>query len=158
MKLILALILFATPLAAQPAPGQVLIERLRRMTPAERQRALDRMPPDRRERLERRLNSLDRIQPDARETLRHDFESFQKLSPEEKAEFRLTLRTIAELPADRRRIVRAAIQNLRKRPPHLQQRLLESRNFTERFSEGERKLIRISLRYLEPVEVPAPTR
>lgn len=152
MKLLLPLILFAATLAAQPAPGKVLIERLRRMTPAERQRALDRMSPERREALERRLNSLDRIQPGVRDSLQHDFESFQKLSPQEKSEFRRTLRDISELPAERRRIVRAAIHHLRKRPPLLHERILNSRNFTERFSEDERKLIRESLRYLEPLE------
>lgn len=156
MKPLLLLITFTLGLWAQPGPGEAIIDRLRRMTPAERQRALNRMPPARRDMLERRLSSLDQIKPETREKLRKDYESFQKLSPERQQEVRRTLREIADLPLDRRRAVRAAIQHLRRQPLEKQQRLLDSSAFSQRFAAPEAKLIRDALSFLPPDE-PADT-
>ena len=145
------------PLRAQRpgAAGVDLIERLNRMSPAERHKVLNRMPPERRDILERRISNLNNIRPELREKLKRDYEHFQQLPPEKQTEVRHTLRQIAELPEDRRRQVRAAINRLRQQTPEVQQRRIASRNFQDRFNDDERKLVEDALAMLPPPE-PAP--
>ncbi len=141
------------PLRAQ-RPGD-LIERLNRMSPAERRKVLNRMPPERRDILEKRISNLNNIKPELREKLKKDYEHFQQLPPEKQTEVRRTLRQIAELPEDRRRQVRAAVNRLRQQTPEVQQRRIASRNFQDRFNDDERKLVQDALAMLPPPE-PAP--
>ncbi len=151
---LLLITLLAMPLLAQPpgAPAANLIERLNRMSPAERSKVLDRMPPERRDILERRINNLNNINPEAREKLKKDYEHFQQLPPEKQSEVRHTLRQIAELPEERRRQVRAAVNHLRQQTPEFQHKRIESRNFQDRFNEDERKLVKDALSMLPPAE------
>jgi hypothetical protein len=151
MKHLAILILSSLPLWSQAA-GANLIERLNRMSPAERQRALNRMPADRRAILERRMNALNNINPEAKQKLQRDYQHFQKLPRDKQDEARKTLRQIADLPEGRRKLVRGAIHNLRQQSPEIQQQRLESRAFQRRFEEEERKLIREALSVLPPPE------
>ena len=144
-----------TLFAQRPAsPGANLIERLNRMSPAQRNKVLDRMPADRRQGLERRIKNLNNIDPEARAILKKDYDSFQQLPPEQQSEVRKTLRQIADLPEDRRRLVRGAIHNLRQHPAEMQQRRIGSRVFQERFNEDERKLVVDALAVLPQQTVP----
>jgi len=75
----------APPKAGMPRAlaGPTVLDRLEQMSPAERQRVLDRLPPERRSRLEERLAAYDRLPPDERERLRRQYERFNSLSPEQ---------------------------------------------------------------------------
>ena len=153
---LLLLLLLAIPLLAQPhgAPAASLIERLNRMSPAERRKMLDRMPPERREILEQRIGNLNKINPEARERLKRDYEHFQQLPPEKQTELRQTLRQIAELPEDRRKQVRGAVNHLRRQTPEVQQKRIASQGFESRFNEDERKLVKDALAMLPLPEPP----
>jgi hypothetical protein len=149
--LLLALAITFPAFAQDPGgPGLQLIERLNRMSPAERRKLLNRMPSDRRMMLEKRINNLNSIKPEAREKARKDYEYFQQLPPEKQKEARRILKQIADLPEDRRKLVRGGIHNLRQQTPEVSQRRMSSRAFNERFSEDERKLIREALDALPP--------
>lgn len=141
---------------AQPAPGAALIERLNRMTPAQREKVLARMPAARRQLLENRIQSFNKMAPEKRDQIRKELESFQQMPPERQAEVRRTLRAIADLPTERRQAVRRAVQMLRKDSPEVQQKRMASAKFNERFSEDERKLIRDAVTMLpsQPVDEP----
>lgn len=157
MKYILLVSLLALPLFGQEpgGPGLQLIERLNRMSPAERKKMLNRMPPERRQILEKRINNLNNIRPEAREKLRKDYEYFQQLPPEKRDDARRTLKQIADLPEERRKLVRGAVHNLRQQPSELRDQRLASRAFDKRFSEDERKLIREALSVLPPQAEPS---
>src|SRR5690349_15193242 len=64
-----------------PPPGAA-IERLNGMTPQQRQRALDRLPPDRRAQVEKRLERYNALPADVKERLREQYTEFQKLPSE----------------------------------------------------------------------------
>ena len=69
-------------LAAQPPPRRPLwpphdltmLDRLERMSPEERQRALEKLPPERRQRIEERLRRYESLTPEERERIRRQFE------------------------------------------------------------------------------------
>lgn len=124
-----------------PKPG-TMIERLNRMTPEERQRALDRLPANRRARVEERLNRLNAMPPEARERLRGQYEEFQKLPPERQESFRRAFREFNQLPRERKPAVRRSVVRLRNVTPEERNATLDSDAFRSRFNESERQIIR----------------
>lgn len=116
----------ALPRRPPALPGPAL-RRLSEMTPEQRQKALSRLAPERRARIEEQLNRLDQLPPEQRARLIERYEVFQGLPP------------------DRRVAVRAELQALRKLPtPELHQRL-NSPEFQQNFSPEEQRLLRESL-------------
>src|SRR5215467_11793844 len=86
-----------------PGPNkQAALERFSRMTPDERQRALDRLPPERREKIEQQLRQYNSMSPVERRQL----EAFRDLPPERQETVRRIYRRMNNLPEDRRTAVR----------------------------------------------------
>ncbi len=156
MKRRLALLAIALPLigVAQGRPN--LFERLQRMSPAERQRFLSRIPPEKRLDLEKRLRQIEEIPPDVRERLRREYDEFQQLPPERQDAIRRVLKQINDLEPRRRGQVRGAIASLRQLVPVVREDRMNSRRFKERFDEAEQKLIREAVEVLPPLTGPAP--
>lgn len=102
------------------------LERFESMTPEQREKALSKLPPERRAQVEQRLNRLEQLTPQQRQQLQQRLQDFQKLSPE------------------RQRAVRDEIQNLRGMPPRLRLRRLNSPEFEQEFSPEEQRLLRQS--------------
>ena len=112
--------------APKGIPGPA-IERLLSMTPEERERALSRLPPERRAQVEQRLNRLAQLPPEQREELQRRYQEFRSL------------------PQDRQDAVRLELQSLRRLPPRLRQRRLNSPGFEREYSPAEQRLLRESL-------------
>jgi hypothetical protein len=106
-----------------PGPAQ----RFMNMTPEERERALARLPPERRAQIEQRLNRLAQLPPEQREELQRRYQAFRSL------------------PQDRQDAVRLELQSLRALPPRLRQRRLASPGFQREYSPEEQRLLRESL-------------
>ncbi len=106
-----------------PGPAQ----RFLNMTPAERERALARLPPERRAQIEQRLNRLAQLPPEQRAELQQRYQAFQSL------------------PRDRQDAVRLELQSLRALPPRLRQRRLSSPGFQREYSPEEQRLLRESM-------------
>ncbi len=102
---------------------QAEFERFQRMTPVQRQKALDRLPPERRARLEDRLKKLEQMQPAERQTLLRRFQAFQALPEERRREIRLELRHLRELS-----------------PPERKKRL-QSPEMKQKFNDEERRML-----------------
>jgi hypothetical protein len=124
-----------------PPANTALIERLNRMTPEERQRALDKLPPERRQRLEKRLENFKALPPEVREKLREDYEEFQKLPVERQNAIRRSFRQLNELPDDRKPVVRRELNRLRRMTPEARSAAMEMEQFRNRFNESERQLL-----------------
>ena len=140
---------------AMPRPGLkpgAIIERLNRMTPEERQRALDRLPPERRVRVQERLDRLNAMPPQARERLREQYDEFQKLPPERQETVRRAFRDLNQLPEDRRPALRREIVRLRNMPAERRAFRMESERFRSLYSESERQLIRDLSEAVAPVD------
>lgn len=138
-------------------PARLGIERLNRMPKQERDRLLEKLPPERRQAMERRLERLDRMSPAAKQRLSTEFDQFQQLSPDHQARVRQLYRSFSDLPEDRRGPVRRAYQQLRQLPPEARERRLSSERFRSRFDDGERHLLEeLSGLMSAPSSVPSP--
>ncbi|MDX2151068.1 MAG: DUF3106 domain-containing protein [Bryobacteraceae bacterium] len=138
----------AIPLSAQPRRARLrqpispqAIERWQRLTPEERQRALDRLPPERRRMIEERLREYNSLSDEERERLADRYEEFRKLPPREQREMRRLFQTFRDLPPARRRVVRMEVEFLRGMAPEQRRARLAGDSFRERFSADEQKLI-----------------
>ena len=148
-RLAAAVLVLAEGLSAQrpakrvgPPPANGLIERLNSMTPEQRKRALDRLPPERRERVQRRLDNYNALSPEAKERLRDQYREFQKLPVEQQDAIRRSFRRLTELPQDRRPMVRREVVRLRQLTPEERASNMDNDHFRSRFSESERQIIR----------------
>lgn len=112
--------------APKGIPGPA-VQRLLNMTPEQREKALARLPPERRAQVEQRLNRLAQLPPEQREELQRRYQAFQSL------------------PRDRQDAVRLELQSLRALPPRLRRQRLLSPGFQREYSPEEQRLLRESL-------------
>jgi len=124
-----------------PPKNAAMIERLNRMTPEERQRALDRLPPERRARVEKRLENFNALPPEVKEKLRERYNEFQKLPADRQNAIRRSFRQLSELPEDRKPVVRRELNRLRKMTQTERTSAMETEKFRSRFNESERQLL-----------------
>jgi hypothetical protein len=98
------------------------LERFQKMSPADREKELAKLPPQRRQQLEQRL------------------ERFEKLSPEQRQKLLQRLQTLHDLPPERANALRQELQKLNSLPPADRKGRLNSDS--EKFSPEELKLLR----------------
>lgn len=122
-------------------------ERLDRMSPEERRKALDRLPEERRQRIEEGLAQYRNMNPENRERLRN----FQKLPEEQRDSIRQNFHRMQELPLERRVLVRRELQQLRNLSPEERETRFQSPGFKRRFDASEQSLIRDTI-----VNLPQP--
>jgi hypothetical protein len=148
----LTVLLAAMPLASeafaqrtrQRLPGRPprnAIERLARMTPEQRRRALRKLPPKRRQQLEQRLEKYKRLSPEQRRQLGGQYDSFRRLPPNKQEEARKLFRRFQRLPQDRRTLVRQELRNLRRLSEADHRARMNGDEFRNRFTHSERQLL-----------------
>jgi len=117
------------PERPQRPPGNPAreLDRFAKMSPQEREKQLSKLPPERRQQIQTRLERYQSLSPQQRAQLQQRFEAFQKLSPE------------------RQDAVRSEIQNLRSLPPAQRKERLNNPDVQQNFSNDEQKLLRQSL-------------
>ena len=156
--------LAALPVEAQPGakpapklgnPG-TLVRQLMRMSPEQRERALEKLPPQRQAQIRERLQEFDNL-PKAEQQRRLQLsEHFANLPPEKQDLVRRQIQAFNQLPDDRRREVGAAFQRLRRLPEADRQARMASRQFQARFSPTEQQMLAdLSANLPPPVLEPA---
>lgn len=131
-----------------PPPGGPGIERLLRMSPEERRKFLERLPPWRRQRLEERLERYNRLSPQERQRIAERYEAFRKMPPGEQAEIRDLFRRLNKVPPQRRLELRWQARRLSMMTPEHRQLRMLSTWFARRYTPAERELIADMVRVL----------
>ena len=126
---------------AQKGLRETPIERWIRMPPAERQRALARLPPERRRQIQERIRQYQLLSPEERQALRQRYNRFSELPPDQQNEARALFRQFRALPEDRRRAMRKELQQLRSMPEADRQRRMAGEDFRNRFSPSEKLML-----------------
>ncbi len=143
IRILIALGVVAMGLWAQPPAQQArALEKLRRMAPEERERALQDMPPVRRRIMEQRLDRWNRMAPARKQRLQGSFENFRQMKPEQQENLRGLVRKFNEtMPTEKRVDGRRALTHLRKLDPEGRKKFLATPRMKDRFSDGERELL-----------------
>ncbi|MDQ6663808.1 MAG: DUF3106 domain-containing protein [Acidobacteriota bacterium] len=118
------------------------LAKLDRMTPDERRKALEGLPPQRQQQIERRLNQYQQLPPEERQKLLDRKKRFDELPPEKQAEVRQVARQVSELPPNRRGQVRGELNLLRNMPESERRARMNGEEFRSKYSPAEQQMIR----------------
>ncbi len=131
-------------LEAPKRESEQQIDRLEKMTAAERRTALDALPAERRDRIEKRLSHLQRLTPEQREKLEKRLERFQNMPSDRQAQIRQIAQDIQQLPHPRKIAVRQELDTLRTLPEGERQSRLQSSTWKKQFSAQEQDILKQS--------------
>lgn len=134
----------ALPVYAQRRGARAVppVERLRRMSPEQRRRALNQLPPDRKKAAEDRLDRYSKLSPEERSRLNRQWDKFRKLPPERQNQLRNAFRDFQSLPPSRQNAVRAEAGRLKQMGAASRSERLNSPEVRRNFSSRERTLLR----------------
>jgi len=99
-----------------------------------------RLPRDRQQKFEQRLQHFDSMPPDRQQQVLRRMETWEHLTSQQKQQFRSLDSQFKGLPPDRQQAVRNAIQTLRAMPPEARQREIQAGRFSQ-FSPQERQVL-----------------
>ena len=116
--------------------------RLYRMTPEERERALERLPAQRQEAIRRQLQYFDSLPKDQQEVMLSRTERFAALPPEKKRAFMQQMQTLNRLPKERHQMVGAVLRRLQSLPDAQREVIFNSPQFQNGFTPEEQQMIR----------------
>jgi hypothetical protein len=122
-------------------PAFRMLERLNSMTPEQREQVLSSLPPPRRAQLERRLEQYNQMPLETRERLQRRWERLQEITPQERQQLRGAFRQFRQLAPERRTAVRREMNRLSAMEPARRKAELNSRDFRQRFSPGEQRIL-----------------
>jgi hypothetical protein len=127
--------------SARTSPASLrptILDRLEQMSPAERRRALAKLPPARRQRLQERLARYERLSPNERSRLRQQLRRFRALAPDQQA----AIRKLNNLPPGRRRTLRQEANGLNRLSESSRRERMSSPAFHAEYSLEEEEMIR----------------
>src|ERR1700683_5648224 len=130
----------AAPGAGAPGSNKnrrTIVDKWNRMTPEEREKALSRLPPERRKKIEDQLNQYNSLSPAQRRDLRSRYAGFNQLPPEKQNQARRLYQQFGRLPEDRRAPVQSEFENLRSMPEAERNARLNSDEFRNKYTAGE---------------------
>jgi hypothetical protein len=132
-----------TPKAPQKLndPGASVAQRLMQMTPEQRERALEKLPPERQAQIRQRLDRLDNLPPQQRQRMIQQYQQLASLPPEKQVQVRRQIQAFNQLPSDRKAEVGAELQKLRRMPESDRQARLAGEDFKNRFSPAEQRIL-----------------
>lgn len=117
------------------------LEHLQQMKPADREKALSHLPPERRAAIEQRLNRLDKLPPAQRERLQSQLNRFSTLPPERQQAVRKAAANLQKMPDDRRQTVRDELRAMGGLTAEDREARLQSPEFKDKFNKHEQKII-----------------
>ena len=126
---------------ARLGPGPAIMDRLERMTPEERRRVLDRLPPERKKLVEERLRQFNQLPPEERARLRQSLDRFGRLPPEQQEAARKLFSRFNRLPEDRRKLLAGEFRGLRQMAEAGRRARISSDEFRSRYTQAEQQLL-----------------
>ena len=139
----------ARPERTQKGPKTPVDEFLR-MSPEEQRRALDRLPPDQRERLQKRLDAFKQLPPEQRSNLGEQYRRLSELPPERQEVVRNAFKRFGNQPPERRQEMRRELRQLSDLSPEERQARLDSPEFRNTFNQHEQQIIKDMSHLLPP--------
>lgn len=130
----------AQPKVNQPA-GDEIFMRLQRMTPEEREKALQKLPPAQRERIENRIQNFQNLPPAVQERRLNRLEKLNSLPKAEQKQVRQSMRDLQKLPDDRKRAINQELRRMAVMGDDEKQYHMNTEEFRSRFSPAEQEMV-----------------
>ena len=117
------------------------VDRFNRMTPEERQRALEKLPPERRKKFEEQLKHYNSLTPAERREERFRYQAFNQFPPEKQNQARRLFRQFGDLPQERQGPIRQEFEHLRTLPEAERRARMNSDEFRNKYDSHEQKFL-----------------
>jgi len=131
------------PARPQPAPKNPVreIQKLQHMSPEERQRVLQSLPPERRKKVEERLEQYSKMSPQEQQRLKQDLEMFQQLPPERQNAVRKLYSDFQKFPPDRQKAIKKEFKKLRSMREAERKSVMSSEEFQKKYNRSEQDFL-----------------
>ena len=141
------------PAGRLPNPMANPVLRMMAMTPDQRERILEKLPPQRQEQLRRSFDEFDKLPPQEKARRLQLLQTFSNLPPEKQQILARQLPAFNSLPEDRRKPMSQELMRLWRMPENERQARLSGEELKNQFSPSELQMLSdISQNY------PAPNR
>ena len=125
---------------AGPASPQNL-DRLIKLSPTERNKALSSLPPGRRAQIEAKLIEYQKIPPQQRARNLERLQRLRTLPPQKQAQVRASISRFATLPAPRHQVVQKQLNQMIGLSDSDRRALMNSEEFRSKFTPSEQQMI-----------------
>jgi Protein of unknown function (DUF3106) len=123
-----------------PNPG-LIVQQLMQMTPEQRERALEKLPPQRQAQIRQRLRQFDNLPKQQQERRLQQLKMLSSLPPETQSLVRRQIQAFNRLPEDRRQVVAVELQRLRRVSDSDRRARIASEEFQSSFSPSEQQIL-----------------
>lgn len=123
------------------------VQRFLRLSPQEREIAIDKMPVAAQDGIRKRLAAFDSLPPEERERQLKLYEAVNRLPKDKQDLVNQRIGEFHQLGADRRTGISRAYQLLSSKPEPARQAILDSAEFKERFTPAEQRIVVDLVRY-----------
>lgn len=113
------------------------LEQFKNMTPEQRERELEKLPPDRREKLQRQLQTYDNLSPAQREQV----DWFTHLPPERQNSVRKAFKSFQNSSPERQQAMREELTRLRAMPEADRNARISSPEFRQQYRNNEQQIL-----------------
>jgi hypothetical protein len=138
------------PKASLPNPDNP-IDRLLRMTPEQRERAIEKFPPQQQANFRKRFENFDKQTAAQKQRQLEHLDEFWSLPPDKQKLVRDQINAFKTLPEDRLAIVKQAYVRLSRSTPEERETILARPQFRSRFTPAELQILSVLPQYY-----PAP--
>lgn len=118
------------------------IDEFDRMSSEQQQRALQRLPPGQRQKLQERLQRFNQLPREQQQTLRNLYTRLHQLPANRQDSVRKAINRFSEQTPDRQRAVRDELRLLATTPKQDRESRMASREFRQSFSRKEQGIVR----------------
>ena len=129
-------------------PGASVAIRLLQMDPEQRERALEKFPPQRQAEIRQRLEQLDNLPPQQKVRRIREYQMLASLPPETQRLLRGQIQAFNQLSDDRKQIVAPEMQKLRRMPESDREARIGSENVKNRFTPAEQLMLSTVSQYM----------
>ena len=149
-----AALLAQRPMGRAPAPkgsgpqnpnnkkgNRNIIDKWARMAPDEREKALARLPPERRRKIEDQLNQSKNMTPQQRRESRSQIQWFNQLPPAKQNQARRLFRQFGEFPQPRQGMLRNEFETLSAMPEADRRSRINSDEFRNKYNSREQQFL-----------------
>jgi hypothetical protein len=122
--------------------AQTPIEEFETMPPEEQRKALNRLPPDQRQRLQERLQRFNQLPPEQQRALKDLYNRLHQLRPERQDAVRKSLNKFSQEPAERQQAMRQELRSMASMSAGERKTRASTPEFRRKFSKKDQDIIR----------------
>jgi len=121
---------------------QTPIDEFETMSPEQRQKALNRLPPAQRDKLQKRLQKFNALPSEQQQSLKNLYNRLHQLPPERQESVREAVSRFSEQSPQRQQAMREELQNMTNLSGEERQGRMDRSEFRKRFNRKEQGIVR----------------